>query len=341
MKKLLRTSLAAILALMANAAFADAYKTLTFPDDNKENNKVGAYTKEWKAIIGDDSWTISNFNNNNWGWSFIRCGRRDYESVGTIATDFAIDKQIKNVVVTIDKITASAVNSIQLIVSRDAGFSDIVETVNAQEIVMGDMVFNVTKTEANLYYKLVFDCNASSGSNGPVQLSKVEYYEGAPEIVDITNTPETPYTVAKAHELITAGDGLATKVYVKGIITEITEVSTDFGNATYYINDTEGTDGQLNIYRGYGLDGEKFTAEDDLKIGDEVIVYGQLTVYNNTHQITTGSQLYSINGITTDIDKIETETENSNAPVYNLSGQRVSKSYKGIVIQNGKKFINK
>lgn len=30
-----------------------------------------------------------------------------------------------------------------------------------------------------------------------------------------------------------------------------------------------------------------------------------------------------------------------NAPMYNLAGQRVSKSYKGIVIQNGKKFINK
>lgn len=32
---------------------------------------------------------------------------------------------------------------------------------------------------------------------------------------------------------------------------------------------------------------------------------------------------------------------NANAPMYNLAGQRVSKSYKGIVIQNGKKFINK
>lgn len=28
-------------------------------------------------------------------------------------------------------------------------------------------------------------------------------------------------------------------------------------------------------------------------------------------------------------------------PMYNLSGQRVDKNYKGVVIQNGKKFINK
>lgn len=30
---------------------------------------------------------------------------------------------------------------------------------------------------------------------------------------------------------------------------------------------------------------------------------------------------------------------NPNAPIYNLAGQKVSKSYKGVVIQNGKKFV--
>ena len=32
---------------------------------------------------------------------------------------------------------------------------------------------------------------------------------------------------------------------------------------------------------------------------------------------------------------------NANAPIYNLAGQRVGKDYKGVVIQNGKKFIKK
>lgn len=45
---------------------------------------------------------------------------------------------------------------------------------------------------------------------------------------------------------------------------------------------------------------------------------------------------------TTGINKITSEDAQSmNAPMYNLAGQRVSKSFKGIVIQNGKKFINK
>ncbi len=31
---------------------------------------------------------------------------------------------------------------------------------------------------------------------------------------------------------------------------------------------------------------------------------------------------------------------NANAPLYNLQGMKVDSSYKGIVIQNGKKLIN-
>lgn len=41
------------------------------------------------------------------------------------------------------------------------------------------------------------------------------------------------------------------------------------------------------------------------------------------------------------LNTIEVSPLNVNAPMYNLAGQRVSKSYKGIVIQNGKKMIKK
>lgn len=36
-----------------------------------------------------------------------------------------------------------------------------------------------------------------------------------------------------------------------------------------------------------------------------------------------------------------TATENVNAPMYNLAGQRVDAQFKGVVIQNGRKFMNK
>ncbi len=55
----------------------------------------------------------------------------------------------------------------------------------------------------------------------------------------------------------------------------------------------------------------------------------------------------SVSRIKTTVDGIENvnakETLHNavNAPMYNLAGQQVSKNYKGVVIQNGKKFFNK
>ena len=44
-----------------------------------------------------------------------------------------------------------------------------------------------------------------------------------------------------------------------------------------------------------------------------------------------------VNGINT----IKVAEQNADAPMYNLSGQKVDKSYKGVVIQNGRKIFNK
>lgn len=41
------------------------------------------------------------------------------------------------------------------------------------------------------------------------------------------------------------------------------------------------------------------------------------------------------------IESIVADEEAAEAPMYNVYGQRVNKDYKGIIIQNGKKFINK
>lgn len=41
------------------------------------------------------------------------------------------------------------------------------------------------------------------------------------------------------------------------------------------------------------------------------------------------------------VETIAVANDNPNAPIYNLAGQQVTKSYKGVVIQNGKKFFQK
>ncbi|MBO5205015.1 MAG: hypothetical protein J6B47_03575, partial [Prevotella sp.] len=114
-------------------------------------------------------------------------------------------------------------------------------------------------------------------------------------------TKESPYNVAKAQAIIAAGSYKeGEKVYVSGIISEIKSVDTgQFGNAEYRISDDGTTANQLIVYRGYGLGGKKFTSTDEIKVGDKVVVLGELTNYmGNTPEIATGSTIYSLNGNT-------------------------------------------
>lgn len=61
-------------------------------------------------------------------------------------------------------------------------------------------------------------------------------------------------------------------------------------------------------------------------------------VFNKNTQIGFGGFEFTPSG--TGISNI-TATDDADAPVYNLAGQRVSKDAKGLLIKNGKKFINK
>ncbi len=127
-----------------------------------------------------------------------------------------------------------------------------------------------------------------------------------PEPVDPTlpegtgeGTVASPYDVAKVLYMIAKGtNDENAEVYVKGEITSITEVSLQYGNATYTISD-KGADNSLIIFRGKDLGNKDFTSEDAIMVGDEVVVYGKAINYGgNKPQLTTGNYLYSINGKT-------------------------------------------
>ena len=178
--------------------------------------------------------------------------------------------------------------------------------------------------------------------NDEYEAAKVSYEltVKAASTVNIKNTPETAYTVAKALELINAGEGLDAKVYVKGQITSIKEVSASFGNATYDISDDATAANKLTVYRGYFYDNKHFTSNDQIKVGNVVVVYGKLVNYNNNTPQVTNSSIYSLNGVVSGVDNI-TVDKNVDAPAYNVAGQRVNDAYKGIVVKNGKKYLNK
>lgn len=78
-------------------------------------------------------------------------------------------------------------------------------------------------------------------------------------------------------------------------------------------------------------------------LGKEVLLEGEVAKYCGVTGIRSVSA-YEFTGnsvtIVTGINTIKANTD-VNAPVYNLAGQQVEKSYKGLVIKNGKKIINK
>lgn len=180
------------------------YKTLSFPDDNKKDNGVNAYTQKWTAKIGDFSWKITNFNNNNWknSWTYIKAGSKKIASVATIDNTTPFDKAIGKIVVGVEKdVEARFVNSICLQVASDANFSNVIETVKLIYYKKTDFVFNVSAPQANLYYRLKFDLKKGSG-NGFVQINKVEYYEDASNKTATFLSFDAPsYTISKDQTL--------------------------------------------------------------------------------------------------------------------------------------------
>lgn len=193
-------TLLTIVCTVGMAQDETVWKSLSFPDDNKANNKCNNYTTTWTAKIGDDSWSVSNFNNNNWSeqnppiWDHIRCGRNKNASVAAIVNDAAYTEAVTKVVVKIK--TASSldkVNSVRLITASDKKCNNVVETIDGSfgnnSTFTGDLTFNVTKPAKNLFYKFVIDIQ-KAGKNGVISINGVDYYISNSE----TSTPPTTTT---------------------------------------------------------------------------------------------------------------------------------------------------
>ena len=97
---------------------------------------------------------------------------------------------------------------------------------------------------------------------------------------------DDPYSVDDALKVagtLTKGNSTADKYYIKGIVSEITELSTSYGNATFKIT----VDGKtILVFRAKNEGNQNFTSTDDLYVGDEVLIYGNITNYNGTLEIT-------------------------------------------------------
>ena len=135
------------------------------------------------------------------------------------------------------------------------------------------------------------------------------------KIVDANakGTLTNPYTPAEAADAVkdlkwtSNTDYESTdEVYMKGKICKIANKGTyteggTYGNASFYLSADGTGDGEFYVFRALYLGNKKFEAgQTDIKVGDEVIIYGKLMNYqNNTPETVSGkAYLYSLNGKT-------------------------------------------
>ena len=117
-------------------------------------------------------------------------------------------------------------------------------------------------------------------------------------------TLESPYTCADAiHYVKSLGQAESEiEVYVKGFITSITdEFSAQHGTASFVMSDTKNGSNKFTFWRCLYLGNKKFVNGDtQIKVGDEVIIYGKVVNYRgNTPETVQGAAfLYSLNGVT-------------------------------------------
>lgn len=115
-----------------------------------------------------------------------------------------------------------------------------------------------------------------------------------------TGTAADPFNVAGVVKYIDEGGSAETEVYVKGKVVSVEQGSwkADYGSLKYYISEDGTPTNQFYVFNGYaGPNRTKFTGEDALKQGDEVVICGKVDVYNGTKEFLANNYIVSLNGV--------------------------------------------
>lgn len=134
-----------------------------------------------------------------------------------------------------------------------------------------------------------------NGGNGGETTTEVAEGNGT------VDSPYNPLAVVQYIKSLEAGVNSSDYVYIKGIVSSTKEISAQFGNASFYISADGTTTGtQFYVYRVKGLGNKNITSDDEVKVGDEVIICAKVVNYGgNTPETVQGEgYIYSLNGKT-------------------------------------------
>lgn len=185
------------------------------------------------------------------------------------------------------------------------------------------------------FFNTDLELNVNQIINGTVEVTYSLFNE-LPEATKTANTSAEKLTItdgeAAVPTKVTVAD-LTSDKYLCDLVTVenaniISETSGTYTNQ--YL--TNGTD-KVMIY-------DKFKTNVTISKGEGYDVTGVLVTAKLSGKIV--KELAPISApVPTGINSITTDAADANAPAYNLSGQRVGKNAKGVLVKNGKKYVVK
>ena len=309
--------------------------------EGKQISKIEIAQKKWNANNKVDNGTLDAKGN----WT---------GSANKVVYSIAANTQIKTMTVTLDNGGTTPEPPVVITYTDVASVKDLLanykeDTKNLNLTLTNAKVtfVNEYKGTINTYVRegdtaielrtLGFNMPVNSILTGKVKVD-LKYNYGVPYLTANAGTDDESITVTESNEAAepieaTIADLLANK-YLNDLVTiknfTFSKEEYQAGKFNYYANDGEQ---KIMIYDKFNkvggvaelTEGETYTATG---------LYG--AIFKGTPEILPTQKF--VPGTSTGINNITTSAAD-NAPIFNLAGQKVSKSYKGVVIKAGKKMI--
>ena len=309
--------------------------------EGKQISKIEIAQKKWNANNKVDNGTLDAKGN----WT---------GSANKVVYSIAANTQIKTMTVTLDNGGTTPEPPVVITYTDVASVKDLLanykeDTKNLNLTLTNAKVtfVNEYKGTINTYVRegdtaielrtLGFNMPVNSILTGKVKVD-LKYNYGVPYLTANAGTDDESITVTESEEAAqpieaTIADLIANK-YLNDLVTiknfTFSKEEYQEGKFNYYANDGEQ---KIMIFDKFN----KVGGVAELTEGETYTVTGLYgAIFKGTPEILPTQKV--VPGTSTGINNITTSAAD-NAPIFNLAGQKVSKSYKGVVIKAGKKMI--